>query len=202
MSAEYFSYLTKSVGRMLGEVIKEDGLGLFRKSPQVLVGTALSEMSTDYHLFFLGKEFLETDSGTFTAPTSAGSFLVFRNPVRTCVSYLILGNGLLAQNKLRTYDKLMGHFFDNARVDPFLPDSYKQYPALYERLAQTKAEVKVRGDLSLGSQQLPSAPNTFDGFRMVLDYTAQYHSGTLLREENRVKTRVIEYSNNVNERSV
>lgn len=202
MSAEYFSHLAKSMAASLSDVISEESSGLFRRAPQVLVGTPMSEMSTDYHLFFLGKEFLDQDSGSFTTPNESGNFHVFRNPIRMRASFLLLGNGLLSQNKMKTYDRLLSHFFDKSRVDPFIPEGFKKFAPLYERLMQTKAEVVIRGDLSSGSNLGVPGTNGFDMFRMVLDYSALYHSGSLLREETRVKSRVIDYGKNLNERSV
>ncbi len=172
---DYFNHVARAVVNLLNEVLKEEGNHFFRKTPQVVLGYSNGD---DYALTLGGNVQIEQDKGTFTAFMGEDRFMVFRNPGKITLPFSLAGQGT---QSLKAYDRLMSYFFDHRSIDPFVPERFKMYPPLYERLAGYKAELKLREQDSLSADYLSF------GF----DYSALYHSGNCLREETKTKQRVI-----------
>ncbi|MBI4403744.1 MAG: hypothetical protein HY537_06270 [Deltaproteobacteria bacterium] len=189
---DYFGNLGRGMERLFNEVLKEDGIALFRRHPRVVFGAESSALSNDLALSITSKTLMDGDKGTFTCLNGSDVYLIFRSPSPVKVSFLLSGVRLQAQQKLRLDNRLMSYFFDNKGIDPILPDNLKEFPALFERLNQQKAEIQIR------NETMASADTNL--FRFTFDYIALYHSGNPLRVEQKVKQRVIDYTND--ERSV
>lgn len=188
MKTDFLTHITENVGKLLSSILEAEGMSLFRRSPRVVLGLALDENSPDYHLYFMGHQKLETDAGSLRLSDGNGGFQVFKSPERVQYTFLIAANGMLTQSRVRSYDRLLSYFFDHKSIGAFVPENLKKYPALYERLVKTPAEISLRP----ADNQF--RPGGLDGLRLCLEYTALYHSGTLAGEENRVAQRVVNYS--------
>ena len=188
----YLSHVTESLARLLGEILGEKPLAIFRRSPQVLL-TAPGPTSADYHLVVLRREMLDEDGGSFTSSPSADHSLVFRNPTRLRVSYLLASPALSPTARLSAYDRLTTFFFDNRSLAPFVPSSLETHPALAEKLRAQKAELRMTEPHSAAFTEALWLAKATQGFSFGFDYTALYHSGNPLREERRVRTRVIDF---------
>jgi hypothetical protein len=196
LKSDFLKNLTQSIEGLLNSILIEDGFTtLFKRAPHVVTGVPYSAGSADFHLYFLGHELLDREPGTFRCDDNKGASLVLRNPNRIRVNYTLLASQGTLAARLETWDRLMAFFFDNPTVDPFIPESLKQVPGLYDRLAQEKAILHM--------QSSPAATTPLTGHEPVqlsLQYSALYHSGAVLNREALVKQRVIEYRNR--ERSV
>lgn len=194
----YLNHLCESIAGLLTNVVGESSFPLLRRSSQVQL-TAPYQNSNDFHLCLVGKEIMEDDKGSFTASQPPDRVFVFRNPVRMRVSFTLVSWGLARNHALKAHDRLTSYFFDNRSVEAFLPESFKKFPALLERMQSKRAELNVR-EVATNLGSVSSSGNFEFGF----DYTALYHSGNMLREESRVKSRVLEFNNNndTHERSV
>jgi hypothetical protein len=191
---EFFAHLAEAMTSLLNGVLKESAFALFRRSPEVVFGGPSGVVSPDFHLNMIGRSINESDKGTFNVPLPPDRFVVYRVPARVTASFTLVGRGIPAITSLKAYDKLYSYFFDHRSLEPFVPEGYRRRSGLYERLLSQKAEIKVRPDVApITSGEL---------FQFTFDYLALYHSGNPLREEVRTKQRVIEYSNDPNERSV
>ena len=179
-SGNYFSNLATGMAQLLGGIVSERSIPLLRPSPQVQL-SAPSSNSGNYHLSMTGRQLFEEDKGSFTSGSPAEGILVFRNPVRTRVSFSLVGGGLTRYQSVTAYDRLTTYFFDHRTVPPFLPASLNRYPALLDRMKGHKAELRI----------VEPAPTTA-GFSFSFEYTALYHSGNPLREEQAVTQRVLE----------
>jgi hypothetical protein len=189
MKTDFLTHVTENVQKLLASILEEGGMSLFRRSPRVVLGFPLDENSTDYHLYFTGHQKLETDGGSLRLSDGQGGVQVFKSPERIQYNFLIAANGMLVQSRIRSYDRLLSYFFDHKAISPFVPEEFKQYPGLYERLVKTPAEICLR---PTENSQLRSGG--LDGLRICLEYRALYHSGTLAGEENRVSQRVVNYA--------
>ncbi len=189
---DYFTNLAQSMTLLLNGVLK-DSASLFRRSPQVVFGSPLSAASQDFHLYIVGKSGLDQEKGTFLCESAQDKFVVFRNPSRMTISFSLVGTAVPSAIALRAYDKLCAFFFDSRTIDPFLPEGFKAFPALFDRMRAHKADIRIQS----------REPNTTRGeeFRFDFDYMALYHSGNPLREEHKTKQRVIDI-NDGTERSV
>lgn len=185
---DFLSHVTENIQGLLASILEEGGMSLFRRSPRVVLGLPLDENSTDYHLYFTGHQRLENDGSMLRLGDGNGGFQVFKAPERVQYNYLLVANGMLVHNRMRSYDRLLSYFFDHKAVAAFVPDELKKYPALYERLSKTPAELAltpVEGTQKVGG---------LDSLRVCLEYRGLYHSGTLAGEENRVTQRVMNYA--------
>ena len=199
----YFSYLSTEMAQLMSDVVKENSANPFRRSTQVRVGIPSTMNGDDYYLVMLGKKRLDRDQGSFNCPIGDDRFLVFRSPATVKVSFLLYGDNFTSPQKLKAYDRLNSYFFDRQSIDPFIPDSYRKYSALYNRLVSRKAELKISDDIASEASLTHDANGRpTDRFQFFFDYTALYHSGSPLREEQKIKQRVIDYKNNEKERSV
>ncbi|MCB9255387.1 MAG: hypothetical protein H6617_11955 [Bdellovibrionaceae bacterium] len=185
----------------MGNILNEASRNPFKRSPQVRLGMPEGSSSEDFHLLLTTKHHLESEKGTFSSPLGGDSFLVFRNPIRLRTSFVLFGKGLPVQTKLNAFDKLNSYFFDNHGIDPILPDSYKEYPALYKKLSAGRAEIRVNEKVS-GQQSITQNDQLSDTFQFRFDYIALYHSGNPLREDKKVKQRIVEITKDDSERSV
>jgi hypothetical protein len=131
----------------------------------------------------LARTLLFEDKGTFNQETVDGRILVYRNPIRLSTQFRLSSSRISMDSQLKALDKLTQYFFDNRTLDAIVPSSFTTVPTLYEKLCQQKAELKA--------VSTPQEPNPL-GFDFNFEYIALYHSGTLLREESRVKTRTIQ----------
>jgi len=196
LKSDFLKNLTQSIEFTLNAILTEEGFtGLFKRAPHVVTGVPFSPGSADYHLYFMGHELLDREPGTFRCDDNNGASLVLRNPNRIRVSYTLLASQTTLASRLETWDRLMAFFFDNPAIDPFIPESLKQIPGLYDRLAQEKAIFSLQ---STTGSNVPLTGN--EPVQLSLQYSALYHSGAVLNREALVKQRVIEYRNR--ERSV
>lgn len=195
--SEFITHVTRNVAGLLNTILREDGLQLFRRNPQVVIGHSEMLGNGDFHLDYSLRTGSENDKGSFNYKTAQDRFIVFRTPSRMTVSFLLSAKGLNAQLQSRSYDRLMTYFFDHRAIDPFVPEAFKKFPPLYERLLAGKAELKVN-EVGLSSR----SNNGSDQFLFSFDYVALYHSGNPLREELTAKSRVVEMVNENSERSV
>lgn len=179
---------------LVGEILSEGSSAFFRRTPQVIVGNSLSPVGLDFYLGMTKRQVQEQDKGTFSCPVPPDRFLVFRNPVRMTVGFTLRANNFHSEHRLRSYDRLVSYFFDHKSTEPFLPDSFRAYPGLYDRLSSSKAELRI-------TDSQFSETNTNDLFVFNFDYVALYHSGNALREEQKAKHRVIDF-NESTERSL
>ncbi|MEZ4749448.1 MAG: hypothetical protein R3B54_02120 [Bdellovibrionota bacterium] len=143
----YFLHLSTALARLMGNILNETSRNPFKRSPQVRLGMPEGGSSEDFHLVMTGKQHLESEKGTFSSPLSGDAFLVFRSPVRLRSSFLLFGKNLPVQTKLNAFDKLNSYFFDTHAIDPILPDSYKEHPALYKKLSAGRAEIRINEKL-------------------------------------------------------
>ncbi len=183
----FLNHLCESMAELLNGVVAERSFPFLRSTPQVVLTTP-SDKSPDLHLCVIERALVEDDKGSFNCALPPDRYLVFRNPVEMRVSFQLVGMGLNRMQSLGAYDRLTSFFFDNRSIEPFLPTSYAKYSSLFEKLKSRKAELKFRGQ----EKNFDPRQNFSFGF----DYLALYHSGNPMREEQRVKTRVIEMNDN------
>ncbi|MBY0371896.1 hypothetical protein K2X33_14520 [bacterium] len=192
MRSDFLSHATSALAALLNEALGEEAFSLFRKMPRVVVGTPYTPNSTDLHLRFAGHEVVHREGGTFRCEDPEGGVLVFRNPDALRLHYQLWvspSQGLA----LAAWDRLLAYFFDHAAVDPFIPESLKAVPGLYQRLLQDRAKLSVEHS-SAGNTD-PNEP-----LFLKIQYSALYHSGAVLNREALVKQRVFDYRNT--ERSI
>lgn len=194
MKNDYFKNLSDSLVGLLNTVLAQESFHLFKRSPRVVLGVPFAASSPDYHLFYVGHEWLETDTSSFRCEAPEGVF-VLRNPNRIRVTYSLLVSQASLAARLDTWDRLVAYFFDHPAIDAFIPDSLKEIPGLYERLLQEKAILSAQAMNNAASAHSANEP-----VQLSLHYTALYHSGAVQSREALVKQRVIEYRNR--ERSV
>ncbi len=194
-SNNFMNHLCHSVAYLLGEIVAERSIPLIRSNPQVVL-TAPFPTSQDFHLCLLGRQLLDEDKGSFSSASTSDGILVFRNPVRVKLSFALIGTGVSRTQSLKANDRLTSYFFDTRAIEPFLPQDFQRYPALFERMRATKVELRMRDQLT------DSISSNLSSFVFGFDYAALYHSGNPLREEQRVKTRIIDFNSDSNERSV
>lgn len=194
----FYSHLYRSMGNWLTEILREPSLNPFRRTPQVKLGAPSSPFDEDFHLVYAGKRHLDSDKGTFTVAMEEERLLVFRAPVRMAASFVLMGGPLAAPHVMRAYDRLTTYFFDNRTMDPFLPEAFRSYPALYARLSAHKAELALAEEPAALGAATEERTERAGRLRLGLVYTALYHSGSPLREETRVTSRVIDYQNDKN----
>jgi len=194
---EFIGHVSKSVAGLLGTILREEGMQLFRRHPQVLLGSSEATATNDYILNFTVNTTSDNDKGSFSCKISQDRFLVFRSPSRLTLNFTLVAKDLPGSQLVRSYDKLVGYFFDHRAIDPFVPEALKKFGPLYEKLMSGKAELRVN---EVG--QIPSANHSeTENFHFSFSYLALYHSGNPLREESKAKTRVIDLVNE-NERNV
>jgi len=140
----------------------------------------------------LRKSLSDGEKGSFTCASEDEGFLVFRNPVKIKTSFALVGPGVSVPQALRAQDRLMSYFFDHRTIDPYMLEHFLKYPKLHEKLSAQKAELRMTDVVE----------KDFGGFYFGFDYTALYHSGNPLREEQRAKMRVLDFANEQTERSV
>jgi len=193
---QFFQGLLSQLSLLLNGILQEEA-SLFRRSPKVL-STAPFANSTDFHLSLVGREDIESEKGSFNATVNDNTVVVFRSPVMMKFSFLLYASGLSLETRLRAHDLLTSFFFDHKSIEPIIPLTFKKYPPLYDRLASTKAEIEIRP--SFGQPDFVLPEYGLESFCYGFNYTALYHSGNPLREEQKVRSRVIDYSK-TNERS-
>jgi len=199
MENDFLITVTEGLAKLFNDLLSESGVGMFRRQHEVVVGGSPSGDS-NFHLYLVTKDITQSDRGTFTVPSDKDTHLVFRSPSVIQMSYALVAQGLAPRQVLRAQDRLMTFFFDNKMMEPILPESLKQHPALAERIKSRHAELKVREDLSLLPPSFQSK-EFLNEFRFAFDYSGLYHSGNYVRQESRAKVRVIEFANENNERS-
>jgi len=197
---DYIGFVTRQMASLLNTILREDGIQLFRRQSQVVVGGADTASGNDFTLTYTAKAGSEADKGSFSYKTSQDRFLVFRSPSRLTVGFTLVGRALPAAQQAKAYDKLMTYFFDHRAIDPFVPEEFKKFPPLHEKLLAGKAELKVN-DMGIANKAGFASPSG-DPFYFSFDYIALYHSGNPLREEVTAKSRVVEMNNENSERSV
>lgn len=193
MQPDFLGHVTKSVATLLNTILREDGLQLFRRNPQVVLGNADGIASNDFSLTFTATTTAENDKGSFSCKTSEDRFLVFRSPSRLTLNFMLSAKGLPPAMQVKSYDKLVGYFFDHRAIDPFVPESLKRFAPIYDKLMAGKAELKAN---EIGTT------SASDLFQFGFSYLALYHSGNPLREEVKARTRVVDLANETSERSV
>lgn len=188
MKQDFLKHVTASIENLLNEVLLDNSYSLFRRGPRVVSGTPFTVTSSDYHLYFTGYEVLERDHNTYRADDGNGGVVVLRTPDRIRLDYALL----VSQSALRNdaWDRLIAYFFDTRAVEPFLPESLKNSPAIYQRLAQEKAIFTLKSANAPALMATGQEPLTLS-----LSYTGLYHTGEVLNRESLVKQRIIEYRN-------
>jgi len=133
------------------------------------------------------------EKATFTVETSSDRFLVFRAPAKITIGFVLTSRDMPTDAGLKNLDRLTAYFFDHKSIAPILPIAFQRHLPLYERMSNQRAEIKPT-----------RVPPEYvrEGFSFAFDYTALYHSGNPLREEQRAKQRIIDYSNDHEKRSV
>ncbi len=193
MQPDFLGHVTRSVASLLNTILREDGLQLFRRHPQVTLGNPDGVASNDFYLSFKATTTTDNDKGSFSCKTSEDRFLVFRTPSRLTLNFSLNAKGLTPALQVKSYDRLVGYFFDHRAIDPFVPESLKKFAAIYDKLMASKAELRVN---EVG------ADSPTDVFLFSFSYLALYHSGNPLREEVKARTRVVDLANDTSERSV
>lgn len=193
MQPDFLGHVSRSVATLLNTILREDGLQLFRRHPQVLLGNTDGVPANDFYLSFVASTTTDNDKGSFSAKTSEDRFLVFRSPSRLTLNFSLTAKGLPAAMQVKSYDKLVGYFFDHRAIDPFVPDVLKRFAPIYDKLMAGKAELRVN--------EVGAAAGS-DLFNFGFSYLALYHSGNPLREEVKARTRVVDLANETSERSV
>lgn len=193
MQPDFLGHVSRSMASLLNTILREDGLQLFRRSPQVVLGNQEGIASNDFSLTFSASTANDNDKGSFSCKTSEDRFLVFRTPSRLTLNFSLNAKGLTPVLAIKSYDKLVGYFFDHRAIDPFVPEALKRFAPIYDKLMASKAELRVN---EVG------AANPSDLFNFSFSYLALYHSGNPLREEVKARTRVVDLANDTSERSV
>lgn len=194
-TTDFYGQLAQGVLGLMNDILKENGLSLFRRSTQVELASPQGNGAI-FQLHLVGKSECEDSKGTFSINIPNDRVMVFRNPTKVSVSFILTGTGVSVDQRMRAWDKLSTYFFDNKTVEPFLPTGFQRFPALWEKMRAQKAEFRPTAE-SPSPNALPLEETLF-----AFDYVALYHSGNPLREEKVAKQRVIEYSNDHSERSV
>lgn len=189
---DFIGHVGRSIAEKLNEVLREEGLQLFRRHPQVILGAPDGLSGSDFYLQYTATTAMEGDKGSFSYMTSQDRFLVFRSPSRMTLNFTLSARGLTPAAQSRAYDRLLSFFFDHRGIDPYVPNYFRSFPPLNEKLLSGKAELRV------SEMGIPTGDHFFFSF----SYVALYHSGNPLREEVKAKTRVVELANESSERSV
>src|SRR5438045_2474240 len=119
---------------MLNRSLQDPFVGIFRRQPQVLLAGGREDLDSMFYLRLVGREFLESERGTFSSSLDGDNFFVFRVPAHVRSSFELRSRGLSPQQLLRSEDKLVSFFFENRLLETILPESLKLFPALWDRL--------------------------------------------------------------------
>jgi hypothetical protein len=183
---DYLNFLCQEVSKLLNSILVEETGLFFKKQSQVQFSKPF-EGSSDLHLCLKEKILNESNPGTFTVENE-DHFTVYRNPARIKISFELKGDSIPVNLALKASDKLTNYFFDHRTLEPFLPETYKEEPVLYKKLSAQKAEIQMTN-------------HSFENCYFAFDYSALYHSGHPLKDEQRTKTRIIDLNKNTLERS-
>lgn len=179
----YLSHLSEQLATLMAQVLDDSAsggvLGLFRRPPS---SAALS--TRGFALDFLRHEIVEEHKGTLVETRDDDRVVVYRAPARIKATFRLSHPSLSGAARLQALDKLTSWFFDHRSLEPFFPEACVASPALREALTAQRADLRL-----VTPELVPSS-----GFHFVFEYAALYHSGTALREEVRVRTRTVNFS--------
>ena len=181
----YLSHLSESLATLMAQVLDESAtsggvLGLFRRPASLA--------NAGFTLDLVRHEIVEEHKGTVVEARDDERVAVYRAPARLKATFRLSHPSLAGTARLQALDKLTSWFFDHRSVDPFFPEACGASPALREALTAQRAELRL-GVSPPGPEAAVSA-----SFHFVFEYAALYHSGTALREEVRVRTRTVNFS--------
>ncbi len=138
---------------------------------------------SDLELQFTGFEVLADTDGTFNAESSPEEVFVFKMPSRICASFLLRIPARDLREGLRNFDRLTSSFFNKKSVENYVPEEFREIPALYSLMNASRAEISLKK---------AAASPTGGGYEMQLEYKGLFHSGDPIRTEKRVRQRILQ----------